>query len=99
MGTPESFDSNFDDDFDTASFYGPPTRPVARKQHGCIGCGGLIVIGERYVQQASASEDGWYHNRFHQECWDSLSKRGNSFSFGPGELEPPERLRNNEQRI
>lgn len=90
MGRPESFDPDFDEDYEVANFCDLPTYPVARKPHICSACANKIIIGEKYVQVASVSDDGWYHNRFHQGCWDGLRRN----SSEPGILESSERLEN-----
>jgi hypothetical protein len=68
--------------------YHPHTHPTARKQHRCIACYTMIAPGEEYVQQTGYYEGKAFRNRYHAQCWDTLSAEG-TFEFTPGELEAP----------
>ena len=68
-----------------------PAWVKARKIHQCVACAYDIAPGETYVVQTGYYEDHMFRNKFHIECWNTLSEEG-EFEFSPGELEPPERL-------
>lgn len=68
-----------------------PTTPKAQKEHDCIACGTKIPKGEVYTQQEGFFEGSAYRNRYHDECWEELSK-DSVFEFATGDIEPPERL-------
>ena len=68
-----------------------PSTPKARKNHKCIACGFKVPKGEVYTQQTGFFEGSAYRNRYHDECWETLSV-DSVFEFVPGAVEPPERL-------
>jgi hypothetical protein len=74
-----------------SDFHDTPTTPKARKEHTCIACLRPIPKGEVYTQQKGFYESKPYTNRYHDECWATLSREGD-FDFIPGDVEPPARL-------
>ncbi len=78
-----------------SDYFRDPTHPVARKQHQCIGCFGVIAKGETYYRQTGFYDGRAFVNKLHHECADALSDEASYgwYEFSPGELDQPERLR------
>lgn len=51
--------------------FGEGDRPVARKQHSCIWCHELIVIGERHFKYVGIWEREFQNWRMHDDCIDA----------------------------
>jgi hypothetical protein len=79
-----------------SDFFREPTKPVARKPHCCTGCAHPIVAGEQYERQTGVYDGEWFCNTLHLECAETLWKLRREYGEGeflPGELDPPERLK------
>lgn len=61
------------------------TKPVARKEHGCIWCRELIAVGSVYVREASTYSCDFQSHKWHPECWDAAQKY---FAEGEEEFDP-----------
>lgn len=48
--------------------------PVARKQHFCDICNGIIGIGDQYHRQRNIGDDGPYVFKGHHLCWGAWNK-------------------------
>lgn len=74
-----------------SNFYNDATRQRAAKSHYCDFCSAVIAKGEIHWRQTGNYDGAWFSNRFHGECWGTLSEEG-SFEFIPGEGTPPDRI-------
>lgn len=75
--------------------HSPPTRPVARKEHRCIYCGGPILVGERYTQQTGIYDGEPYRSRYHAECYEDCADECNRYGdweFTPYSADYPPRV-------
>lgn len=56
------------------------SQPTARKPHRCVGCGGIIQVGETYTRFTGVSDGDFYsvamklpvaelYTRLNEECW------------------------------
>jgi len=75
-----------------ADHHRTPTKPTAKKEHRCIYCGGPILVGEQYVQQAGLP----YRNRYHAECYETCADECSHYGdweFSPYNGEYPERVK------
>ena len=65
----------------------------ARKQHPCVWCGQMIVVGERYERERCVFEGDPQTNHWHLECAEdikvAMSYEPGCFEFTPGEAERP----------
>jgi hypothetical protein len=50
------------------------TTPKAKKQHQCIWCGELILIGEIHFKEVGEYEGDFQSNRYHNECHSAADK-------------------------
>lgn len=59
--------------------------PVARKEHRCNFCGGIIPSGERYVNQTIAYDGTVYTWKCHEHCYDLTSNMEYDSEYGTSE--------------
>ena len=69
------------------------TKPVARKPHKCICCGGEILVGEQYLRSKVAWEGSVDDQKWHFECKDDCddSSQYDGEEFTPHSADRPKR--------
>jgi hypothetical protein len=78
-----------------SGFYRDATRPHARKRYVCIACGWFIPQGELHYHQTGVYDGAAFSNRFHDECYASLTEDESAHDDGfiIGDHPVPERFK------